>query len=73
MTSEVYSVSSRKIYKTRGNPIFIVTLTLVATLGGFSYRIYGIMSIIAAVFMWKLVPETKGKPHGEIEKLRKKK
>lgn len=28
---------------------------------GFSYWIYGIMGIVAAIFIWKLVPETKGK------------
>src|SRR5690606_31090430 len=28
---------------------------------GFAYWIYGIMSVLAALFMWKLVPETKGK------------
>jgi len=28
---------------------------------GFAYWIYGVMSLLAAVFMWKLVPETKGR------------
>ena len=28
---------------------------------GFSYWIYGLMSILSAIFIWKLVPETKGK------------
>jgi SP family xylose:H+ symportor-like MFS transporter len=28
---------------------------------GFSYWIYGLMSLLSAVFIWKLVPETKGK------------
>ena len=28
---------------------------------GFAYWIYGVMSVLAAVFMWKLVPETKGR------------
>lgn len=36
---------------------------------GFSYWIYGVMGILAAVFVWKLVPETKGKTLEEIEKL----
>jgi MFS transporter, SP family, xylose:H+ symportor len=36
---------------------------------GFAYWIYGLMGIIAAVFVWKLVPETKGKTLEEIEKL----
>lgn len=40
---------------------------------GFSYWIYGIMGILSAVFMWKLVPETKGKTLEEIEGLWKKK
>ena len=39
---------------------------------GFSYWIYGLMGIIAAVFVWKLVPETKGKTLEEMEKLWKK-
>ncbi|HUZ59795.1 MAG TPA: D-xylose transporter XylE [Hanamia sp.] len=40
---------------------------------GFSYWIYGIMGILSAIFMWKLVPETKGKTLEEIESLWKKK
>ncbi len=40
---------------------------------GFTYWIYGIMGILSAVFMWKLVPETKGKTLEEIEGLWKKK
>jgi MFS transporter, SP family, xylose:H+ symportor len=40
---------------------------------GFSYWIYGAMSILAAIFIWKLVPETKGKTLEEMEKLWKKK
>jgi|WetSurSiteA1Bulk_404760.scaffolds.fasta_scaffold06387_2 MFS transporter, SP family, xylose:H+ symportor len=36
---------------------------------GFSYWIYGVMGILAALFMWKLVPETKGKTLEEMEKL----
>jgi SP family xylose:H+ symportor-like MFS transporter len=39
---------------------------------GFSYWIYGIMGILAALFVWKLVPETKGKTLEEIEKIWKK-
>lgn len=39
---------------------------------GFSYWIYGVMSILAAIFVWKLVPETKGKTLEQIEKLWKK-
>ena len=40
---------------------------------GFAYWIYGIMGILSAIFMWKLVPETKGKTLEEIEGLWKKK
>jgi SP family xylose:H+ symportor-like MFS transporter len=40
---------------------------------GFSYWIYGAMSILAAVFVWKFVPETKGKSLEAIEHLWKKK
>ncbi|MGD0341844.1 MAG: D-xylose transporter XylE [Bacteroidales bacterium] len=39
---------------------------------GFSYWIYGIMGILAALFVWKLVPETKGKTLEGIEKIWKK-
>jgi SP family xylose:H+ symportor-like MFS transporter len=35
---------------------------------GFSYWIYGLMGILAAWFVWKLVPETKGRSLEEIEK-----
>jgi MFS transporter, SP family, xylose:H+ symportor len=40
---------------------------------GFSYWIYGLMGILSAVFMWKMVPETKGKTLEEMEGLWKKK
>lgn len=36
---------------------------------GFAYWIYGIMGLLAAWFMWKVVPETKGKTLEEMEKL----
>jgi SP family xylose:H+ symportor-like MFS transporter len=39
---------------------------------GFSYWLYGIFSILAAIFVWKMVPETKGKTLEEMEKLWKK-
>ena len=35
---------------------------------GFSYWIYGVMGILAALFVWKLIPETKGKTLEQIEK-----
>lgn len=39
---------------------------------GFSYWIYGFMGILAALFVYRFVPETKGKSLEEIEKLWKK-
>lgn len=40
---------------------------------GFSYWIYGIMGILSALFMWKFVPETKGKKLEDMEHLWSKK
>jgi SP family xylose:H+ symportor-like MFS transporter len=40
---------------------------------GFAYWIYAIMGILSALFIWKMVPETKGKTLEEIEKIWKKK
>ncbi|MBO4488328.1 MAG: D-xylose transporter XylE [Bacteroidales bacterium] len=39
---------------------------------GFSYWIYGLMGVLAALFIWKLVPETKGKSLEEMEQYWKK-
>lgn len=39
---------------------------------GFSYWVYGVMGILAAVFIWRMVPETKGKTLEEMNKLWKK-
>jgi SP family xylose:H+ symportor-like MFS transporter len=36
---------------------------------GFAYWIYGVMSILAALFVWKIVPETKGRSLEQMEKL----
>lgn len=36
---------------------------------GFAYWIYGIMGVLAAWFVWKFIPETKGKTLEEMEKL----
>ena len=35
----------------------------------FTYALYGVMSIVAAVFVWRLVPETKGKTLEEMNNL----
>ena len=40
---------------------------------GFAYWIYGLMSVIAAIIVWKYVPETKGKTLEEMEELWKNK
>ena len=34
---------------------------------GFAYWIYGLMGILAALFMWKFVPETKGRTLERME------
>jgi SP family xylose:H+ symportor-like MFS transporter len=34
---------------------------------GFAYWLYGLMSILAALFMWAMVPETKGRSLEEME------
>ena len=39
---------------------------------GFAYWIYGLMSLLAMFFVWKFVPETKGKTLEEMETLWKK-
>ncbi|MGK0414049.1 MAG: SP family xylose:H+ symportor-like MFS transporter [Polaribacter sp.] len=36
---------------------------------GFAYWIYGVMGILAAIFVWKFIPETKGKTLEEMENL----
>jgi len=36
---------------------------------GFAYWIYGVMSILAALFMWRFVPETKGRSLEQMQKL----
>ncbi len=39
----------------------------------FTYGLYGVICIVAAIFVWKLVPETKGKTLEDMTKLWKKK
>ena len=36
---------------------------------GFCYWLYGVMSILAGFFVWKFVPETKGRSLEEMERL----
>ena len=40
---------------------------------GIAYWIYGVMGILAALFIWRLVPETKGKTLEEMESFWRKK
>ena len=37
--------------------------------GAMTYGFYGVMSILSAIFVWKMVPETKGKTLEELEEL----
>jgi MFS transporter, SP family, xylose:H+ symportor len=37
--------------------------------GGMTYGIYGVMSVLSALFVWKFVPETKGKSLEQMEEL----
>lgn len=34
---------------------------------GFAYWLYGVISVVAAIFIWKWLPETKGKSLEELE------
>ena len=38
----------------------------------FAYGLYGVICVVAAVFVWRLVPETKGKTLEDMSKLWKK-
>ncbi|MDE5636970.1 MAG: MFS transporter, partial [Alistipes sp.] len=38
----------------------------------FAYGVYGVICILAAIFVWKMVPETKGKTLEDMSKLWKK-
>lgn len=38
----------------------------------FTYALYGFMSVLSAIFVWKMVPETKGKTLEDMSKLWKK-
>ncbi|MCD8073253.1 MAG: D-xylose transporter XylE, partial [Alistipes sp.] len=40
--------------------------------GAFTYGFYGLMAVISALFVWKMVPETKGKTLEQMEGLWKK-
>ena len=40
--------------------------------GAMTYGFYGLMSVLSAIFVWKMIPETKGKTLEDLEKLWKK-
>ncbi|NDW10810.1 D-xylose transporter XylE [Dysgonomonas sp. 520] len=40
--------------------------------GGMTYGFYGLMAVLSALFVWKMVPETKGKTLEEMENVWKK-
>lgn len=40
--------------------------------GGVTYSFYGVMSVLSLIFVWKMVPETKGRTLEELEELWKK-
>lgn len=51
-------------------PVMDDNKTLVSLFNhGFSYWIYGLLCIVAVIFVWRIVPETKGKSLEQIEKL----
>jgi len=41
--------------------------------GGLTYSFYGLMSVLSALFVWRFVPETKGKSLEQMEAIWKKK
>ena len=54
-------------------PMYNMSLGTMENFGhAFSYSLYGVICILAAVFVWKLVPETKGKTLEDMTKLWKK-
>lgn len=54
-------------------PIMDKNETLVSMFNhGFAYWVYGALAVIAALFVWKRLPETKGKTLEDMEKLWKK-
>ncbi len=54
-------------------PMYNMSLGTMENFGhAFSYSLYGLICILAAVFVWKLVPETKGKTLEDMSRLWKK-
>ena len=54
-------------------PMYNMSLGSMENFGhAFTYGLYGVICVVAAVFVWKLVPETKGKTLEDMSKLWKK-
>ena len=54
-------------------PLYNMSLGSMENFGhAFTYSLYGVICILAAVFVWKLVPETKGKTLEDMTRLWKK-
>ena len=54
-------------------PMYNMSLGSMENFGhAFSYSLYGVICILAAIFVWKLVPETKGKTLEDMSRLWKK-
>ena len=54
-------------------PMYNMSLGSMENFGhAFTYGLYGVICILAAIFVWKLVPETKGKTLEDMSKLWKK-
>lgn len=54
-------------------PLYNMSLGSMENFGhAFTYGLYGVICIVAAVFVWKLVPETKGKTLEDMSRLWKK-
>ena len=54
-------------------PMYNMSLGSMENFGhAFSYSLYGVICVLAAIFVWKLVPETKGKTLEDMTKLWKK-
>ena len=51
-------------------PIMNEDANLVARFNhGFTYWVYGLVSILGVIFVWRFIPETKGKKLEEMERL----
>jgi len=54
----------------RSGRFYLISSTYPAMMefsGGLTYSIYGIMNLLSFLFVWRMVPETKGKTLEEME------